>query len=147
MSKCVDKVVGDILAGWRYDISAITPEMRGDYEAHFVECEHCRKRRTLHRSIDIGLIVLASISAFVFLLAFGAIHHFAPRHTLVFEIAAGAGFLFSILVWLIVAVVTPAPTLMVDAALIGARRVHDRLPAEIRDRIPEELREKITGQA
>ena len=25
---CVDKVVGDILAGWRYDISGITPEMR-----------------------------------------------------------------------------------------------------------------------
>jgi hypothetical protein len=145
MSKCTDKVVGDILAGWRYDISGITPEMSGDYEAHFTECEHCRKWRVIHRSIDIGLIVLASVSAFVFLLAFGVIHHFAPRHTLILEIAAGAGFMFSILVWLIVAVVTPAPMLMVDAALFGARHVHDRLPAEIRDRIPEELREKISG--
>jgi len=145
MSKCVEKVVGDILAGWRYDISGITPEMRGDYEAHFAACEHCRKWRVLHRSIDIGLMVLASLSALVFLLAFGVIHHFAPRHTLVLEIAAGAGFLFSILVWLVVAVATPAPMLMVDAALIGARHVHDHLPPEIRDRIPEELREKISG--
>ena len=34
---------------------------------------------------------------------------------------------------------------MVDAALLGARHVHDRLPAEIRDRLPEELRVRITG--
>ncbi len=146
MNKCTDKVVGDILAGWRYDISGITPEMRVDYEAHFAECEDCRRWRTIHRSIDIALIVLASLSAFVFLLAFGVIHHFAPRHTLILEIAAGAGFLFSLLLWLIVAVATPAPLLMVDAALIGARRVHDKLPQEIRERIPEELREKISGQ-
>jgi hypothetical protein len=46
-------------------------------------------------------------------------------------------------VWLIVAVVTPAPLMMVDAARLGARRVHDRLPPEIRERIPEELRVKI----
>ncbi len=147
MNNCTDKVVGDILAGWRYDISGITPEMRGDYEAHFAECERCRRRRVIHRVIDFSVMVLASVSAFVFLLAFGVIHHFAPRHTPVLEIAAGSGFLFSILVWLIVAVATPAPLLMVDAALIGARRVHDRLPPEIRDRIPEELREKISGQA
>lgn len=146
MTKCTDKVVGDILAGWRYDISGITPEMRGDYEAHFAECERCRSRRVMHRVVDFTLIVLASISAFVFLLAFGVIHHFAPRHTLILEIAAGAGFLFSLLLWLIVAVATPAPLLMVDAALIGARRVHDKLPPEIRERIPEELREKISGQ-
>jgi len=33
----------------------------------------------------------------------------------------------------------------VDVARLGARRVHDRLPAEIRDKLPEELRMKITG--
>jgi hypothetical protein len=147
MNNCTDKVVGDILAGWRYDISGITPEMRGDYEAHFAECERCRRRRVTHRIIDFAVMALASVSALVFVLAFGVIHHMAPRHTLVLEMAAGAGFLFSILVWLIVAVATPAPLLMVDAARTGARRVHDRLPAEIRDRIPEELREKISGQA
>ena len=35
---------------------------------------------------------------------------------------------------------------MADAARIGARAVHDRLPAEIRERIPEDLRLKISGQ-
>src|SRR5437588_1101136 len=140
MSDCVDPVVGKILAGWRYDISGIAPEMRGDYEAHFAECERCRSRRTIHRTIDVGLIVLASVSAGVFLLAFGVIHHFAPRHTLILELLALSGFALSALIWLVVAVATPAPIVMVDAARVGARHVHDRLPAEIRDRLPEELR-------
>jgi hypothetical protein len=34
---------------------------------------------------------------------------------------------------------------MVDVAKLGARRVHDRLPAEIRERLPEEIRVKLTG--
>ena len=70
MSECVDPVVGKILAGWRYDISSLAPDMRGDYEEHFVLCERCRSRQRLHRGIDVGLIVLASVSAGVFLLAF-----------------------------------------------------------------------------
>src|SRR5438874_10382978 len=126
MSDCVDPVVGKILAGWRYDISGIAPEMRGDYEAHFAECERCRSRRTIHRTIDVGLIVLASVSAAVFLLAFGVIHHFAPRHTLILELAALAGFALSALIWLIVAVATPAPATVVDVARVGPRRVHER---------------------
>jgi len=145
MNQCNDPVVGKILAGWRYDISGIAPEMRGDYEAHFSECEHCRSRQHIHRAIDVGLIVLASVSAGVFLLAFGAIHHFAPRHSLILEIAALAGFALSALIWLIVAVATPAPATMVDVARVGARRVHDRLPAEIRQRLGEDLRVKLTG--
>jgi hypothetical protein len=32
-----------------------------------------------------------------------------------------------------------------DVAMLGARHVHDRLPAEIRDRLPEEIRAKLTG--
>ncbi len=146
-AKCVDRVVGDILAGWRYDISGITPEMRGDYEAHFTACEHCRAKRRLHRTIDIALIVLAAASALMFLVVFAAVHHFEPRHALILELAALGGFLVSIIVWLIVAVVTPAPLVMVDAALDGARRVHERLPEPIKDRIPEELRDKLTGQS
>jgi hypothetical protein len=72
MSVCTDKVIGDILAGWRFDISGIAPEMRGDYEQHLVDCDHCRGRQVLHRTIDIGLMVIASISAVMFLVAFGA---------------------------------------------------------------------------
>ena len=45
MSECVEPIVGKILAGWRYDISGLAPEMRGDYELHFADCEHCRSRQ------------------------------------------------------------------------------------------------------
>jgi hypothetical protein len=91
------------------------------------------------------LIVLASVSGGVFLLAFGVIHYLGPRHALLLELAALAGFALSALIWLGVAVATPAPVTMLDAAKQGARRVHDRLPEEIRQRLPEELRIKITG--
>jgi hypothetical protein len=119
--------------------------MRGDYELHFSDCEHCRSRQKLHRIIDISLIVLASASAAVFLLAFAVIRHFGPRNAVWFEVGALAGFALSALIWLVVAVATPAPTAVVDVAMIGARHVHDRLPAEIRDRLPEEIRAKLTG--
>ncbi len=145
MSDCVDPIVGKILAGWRYDISGLAPEMCGDYEDHLKACERCRSRQVLHRTIDISLIVLASASGLIFLLAFALIRHFGPRHTFLLELAALAGFALSALIWVVVAVATPAPMTMVDVAKIGARRVHDRLPAEIRDRLPEELRLKITG--
>ncbi len=141
--QCVDRVVGEILAGWRYDISGIAPEMRGDYEQHFAECAHCRSRQRLHRTIDVGLIVLTTLSAGVFLLAFGAIYHFDPKHALLLELAALAGFLFSILVWVIVAIATPAPLVMVDAAKLGARRIHEKLPQEIRDRIPDQITSRL----
>ena len=145
MSQCAEPIVGKILAGWRYDISGLAPEMRGDYELHFAECEHCRSRQQLHRIIDISLIVLASVSAAVFLLAFGVISHFGPRHAFWLEIAALAGFALSALIWLVVAVATPAPMAVVDAARLGARVVHDKLPQEIRERLPEDIRVKITG--
>jgi hypothetical protein len=145
MSECVDPIVGKILAGWRYDISGLAPEMRGDYEDHFSSCEHCRSWQRLHRGIDLGLIALASISAAMFLLAFGVIRHLGPRHAFWLELIALAGFALSALIWLVVAVATPAPVALVDAAKVGARHVHDRLPQEIRERLPEELRLKITG--
>jgi hypothetical protein len=143
--QCVDPIVGKILAGWRYDISGLAPEMRGDYESHFRGCEFCRRRQQIHRIIDVGLIALASISAGMFLLAFGVIRYFGPRHAFWLEIGALAGFALSALIWLVVAVATPAPVTMLDAAKEGARRVHDRLPEEIRQRLPEEIRLRITG--
>ena len=145
MSQCVDPIIGKILAGWRYDISGLAPEMCGDYEQHFAECEHCRSRQRIHRTIDISLIALASISAALFLLAFGVIRHVGPRHAFWLELAALAGFALSAVIWLVVAVAPPAPVALVDVAKIGARHVHDRLPPEIRKRVPEELRMKITG--
>ena len=124
---CTDKVIGNILAGWRYDISGLAPEMRGDYEQHLAECVHCQSRQTLHRTIDIALMVVATISAIVFLVAFGAVRHYSPRHALVLELIALAGFLFFSVVWLIVAVATPAPVVVADVARIQARRIQERL--------------------
>jgi hypothetical protein len=143
--QCIDPIVGKILAGWRYDISSLAPEMRGDYESHLTHCARCHGRQQINRIIDVGLIALASISGGVFLLAFGVIRYFGPRHAFWLEVAALLGFALSALIWLVVAVATPAPVTVLDAAKQGARRVHDRLPAEIRERLPEELRVKITG--
>ena len=144
-TECTDPVVGSILAGWRYDISGLAAEMRGDYEHHLASCSRCRKRQRLHRRIDIGLIALTTMSAVVFLVAFGAIRHFAPRHAMWLELGALAGFAFSAAVWILVAVATPAPTVVADAALEQARRVHDRLPPQLRERLPEEVRVKLSN--
>src|SRR5437588_10118607 len=142
---CIDPIVGKILAGWRYVISGLALEMRGDYESPFQDGYSCRSGQQIHRIIDVSLITLASVSAGIFLLAFGVIRHFGPRHAFWLEIAALAGFALSALIWLGVAVATPAPVTVLDAAKLGAKRVHDRLPEEIRQRLPEELRIKITG--
>ena len=75
MAECVEPIVGKILAGWRYDISGLAPEMCADYEQHFAECERCRTRQKIHRIIDISLIGLASASAATFLIAFAAIRY------------------------------------------------------------------------
>ena len=90
---------------------------------------------TFRKNPDI-LTAIASASPRPFVVAFAAIRYFAPRHALILEVIALGGFLFSSLMWVIVAIATPAPVVMVDAALEGARRVHERLPEEIRSRIP-----------
>src|SRR5258708_32300561 len=115
---CTDKVIGDILAGWRYDISGLAPEMRGDYEQHLAECAQCHSRQVMHRTIDIGLMIVATVSAIMFLVAFGAVRHFSPRHALVLELIALAGFLFFSVVWLVGAVATPAPLRVAELAPI-----------------------------
>jgi hypothetical protein len=146
MAECTDRVIGKILAGWRYDISGLAPEMRGDYEAHLRDCPYCHSRQRLHRAIDIGLMVLASGSMIVFLLAYGVIRYFHPSHAFWLEIGALGGFLLSMILWLLVAIATPAPLAVKDAAMTGARFGLDKLPEEIRQRIPEDLRVKITGE-
>src|SRR5260370_16523506 len=70
---CTDRVVGDILSSWRYDISGITPEMPRDYEQHLVECAHCLSRQRLHRTIDVALFGLSAVSIAAFLLGLAAI--------------------------------------------------------------------------
>jgi hypothetical protein len=141
--RCTDKVAGEILAGWRYDISGIAPEMREDYEQHFAECEHCRGKQRLHRTIDFGLLFIASGSALVFVLAFFAIRHFNPSRAILMELGALGGFMFSALVWVIVAISTPVPVVVAGVARSQARKLHQKLPEEIKTRIPEKIVERI----
>jgi hypothetical protein len=137
---CVDPVVGDILSSWRYDISGITPAMRGDYEEHFVECAYCRSRQHLHRTIDVVLIGTTTISTAAFVLALAIIHHVQPlQHwalvnlhlwdmSIVLSVQAAAilGLLLSLLCWVLVAIATPAPVFLTGVALNQARSLHGR---------------------
>ncbi len=141
-SSCTDQVVGDILSGWRYDISALSPGMRTDYEQHFVECGHCRRRQTIARTIDVLLIVVSTLSTLAFLLAAVVIHrvelitHIFSIHVrlsqthavaISLEAVAVAGMAFSTLIWILVAVATPLP------GFLGGI-VQKYIPADLRDR-------------
>lgn len=144
---CTDPVVGDILSSWRYDISGITATMRGDYEEHFEECACCRSRQRLHRTIDVALIGLTTLSTAAFVLALAIIHHVQPlQHwalvnlhlwqipiVLSVQAAAGLGLLVSFLCWILVAIATPAPTYLTGMAMNQARSLQERVP-ELRDR-------------
>ena len=122
---CCDQVVGDILSGWRYDLTAVSPEVRGAYVEHFAECRHCRARQRLHRTIDVVLLSVFPISVFAFLLATMIVHRgpwaqvtFAQLHmrhlslALTLQSVAVGGLLFSVLMWVLVAIATPAPGLI-----------------------------------
>jgi uncharacterized oligopeptide transporter (OPT) family protein len=144
---CDDPMVGDILSSWRYDISGITPEMRVDFERHLEECAHCRSRQRLHRTVDVVLIGLATVSIAVFLLALAIIHHIQPlQHwalvslhlwqvpiVLSLQAAAILGLLVSLVGWLLVAVATPAPVFLTDFAMREVRQFQSRIP-ELRGR-------------
>lgn len=122
---CTDRVVGDILSSWRYDLSALSPEVRGVYLQHFSECPYCRARQRLHRTIDLSLLSVFTVSAFVFLAATMILHRgpwaqvtFAQVHmrrlslALTLQSIAVGGLLFSVLMWVLVAIATPAPGLI-----------------------------------
>ena len=119
-NKCTDRVVGAILASWRYDISGISPEMRRDYESHFAECARCSARQKFHRSLDVTLAVLTSTAALIF----------DMYHML---ISAGiAGLCFSLIAMALVLMATPAPSYLGGIAAEQARLIEQRLPEAIK---------------
>jgi hypothetical protein len=139
MSKCIDPAVGDILSSWRYDISGSSPEMRGDLESHFAECSQCRTRQAAHRAVDVALIGITTLSTLAFLLAIAVIHHLEPLRTwaialhmhqinfaLTLQDIAVVGLLVSVFAWVVVALVTPAPTYVSHIALAQAREFRNR---------------------
>jgi hypothetical protein len=149
-TECTDRVVGAILASWRYDISGIFPEMRKDYEHHFAECPHCRARQKFHRSLDVTLAVLTSLSAFFFLFALAVLVHVKPLEYVSFNVlgldissmyqmlvsAAIAGVCFSVIGLALVLTTTPAPSYLGDIAAERARLIEEHLPAAIKSLRP-----------
>jgi len=145
-SPCTDHVVGAILSGWRYDISNVSPAMRTDYDQHLSECDHCRSKQRLHRTVDVLLISVSSLSILAFLLAAVIMHrveavthveqlHLHLRHTAVYislEAAALVGLVFSTLLWILVAIATPIPGFLGDL---------------LQQRIPEDLRQRFSKDA
>jgi hypothetical protein len=144
--RCTDRVVGSILASWRYDISGISPEMRKDYEKHLAECARCSGRQKFHRSLDASLIVLTSVAALFFLFALAVMKHVRPLEHVAFKmlgldiydmyhmlVSAGiAGFCFSVILMALVLMATPAPSYLSGIAAERARLIEQRLPAAIR---------------
>ncbi len=140
-SQCTDPVVGNILAGWRFDISGLSPAMRGDYEQHFDDCASCKRRQRVARTIDVLLISVSTLSLVAFLLAAVVIHrvemitplgplHLELHHTAIaisLEAVAIAGIVISALLWMLIAIATPLP------GLVGSF-VERRLPADVRER-------------
>ncbi len=140
---CTDPLIGNILAGWRYDISGLSPAMRTDYDQLLSDCAHCRRRQHVARTIDVLLISVSSLSILAFLLAAAVLHrveaiahlsntlhgHFYHTPvTISLEAAAIAGLVISLLLWVLVAIATPIPGLFADA-------LQQRIPPHIRERI------------
>jgi len=139
---CTDQVVGDILSGWRYDISGLSPAMRTDYEQHFSDCNCCRRRQRIARTIDVLLISISTLSIVAFLLAAVIIHrvelvthigkvevHLYQAHAVAISLEAVAviGVVLSTLLWVLVAVATPLPDFLGEI-------VQQRIPSDLRDR-------------
>jgi hypothetical protein len=143
---CTDPLIGNILAGWRYDISGLSPAMRTDYDLHLSECAHCRHRQHLARTIDVLLISVTSLSILAFLLAAAVLHrveaiahlggslhghlHNTPI-TVSLEAVAIAGLAISMALWVLVAIATPVPSLVSNA-------LQQRIPLSIRERITKD---------
>ena len=139
--QCTDRVIGAILASWRYDISGISPEMRRDYENHFAECARCSARQKFHRSLDVTLAVLTSLSAVFFLFALAVLKHIGPVEHVAFNVFGLdvedtyhgiAGLIFSVIALALVLMATPAPSYLGGIAAERAKQLEERLPAAIK---------------
>jgi hypothetical protein len=149
-TRCTDRVVGNILKSWRYDISGIFPEMRKDYEHHLAECAYCRGRQNFHRTLDVTLAVLTSLAVFFFLFAIAVLKHIKPLEHVAFNIfgldisdmyhmlfSAGiAGLIFSVILLALVLMATPAPSYLGGLAAERARDLEERLPDSIKSLLP-----------
>ncbi|HXE08032.1 MAG TPA: hypothetical protein VN612_09055 [Acidobacteriaceae bacterium] len=139
---CTDPLIGNILAGWRYDISQLSPAMRADYDHHLADCAHCSRRQHVARTVDFLLLSVSTLSIVAFLLATAVLHkievlahlgskfhghfHHTPV-TISLEAVAIAGLVVSILLWVVIASITPVPGIVSEA-------LQQRLPQSLRER-------------
>jgi predicted metal-binding membrane protein len=128
-----------------------------DYEAHLYSCSHCRRKQRMHRTVDVLLLAVTSLSFAAFLLAALVMHRVeAMSHisnvqhvrlhgeagpvlsripesiTISLEAVAIAGVFVSMLLWTLVTIATPIPSMVA---------------AIFRERISPELRERLRKQA
>ena len=150
---CTDPVIGAILSGWRYDISGTPAGLRGDYEAHLRGCTHCRSRQRLHRTVDVLLLLVTTLSFAAFLMAAlvmrkleaarhlasnvhvhlpsdraMALAHVPASVTISLEAVAIAGVIVSMLLWALVAMATPVPAIL-------SNMLREHVSPELRDRL------------
>jgi hypothetical protein len=145
---CNDQVIGAILSGWRYDISGIPKDLRGDYEEHLRDCDHCRRRQRIHRTVDVLLLAVTTLSFTAFLLAslvmrrLEAMSHISNVHvhlhqpvmthlpssiTISLQAVAIAGVFISMVLWVLVAIATPIPSML-------SSMLRERFSPELHDR-------------
>jgi hypothetical protein len=120
--------------------------MRTDYDQHFADCSHCRRRQRIARTIDVLLITVSTLSIVAFLLAAVVIHrvelvthvfsvHLRLNQThavaISLEAVAITGMAFSALLWVLVAVATPLPGFLGEF-------VQQHIPADLRDRFTKD---------
>ncbi len=124
--------------------------MRRDYEQHLKECSYCSGRLRFHRSLDVTLVVLTSLSVFFSLFALAVIRHIRPLEHVAFSMlgldisdmyhmlvsAAIAGVCFSVIAFALVLMATPAPTYLGGIAAEQARVLEKRLPDSIKSLLP-----------
>lgn len=150
-SACVDPVVGGILSSWRYDISGLDREMRRDYERHFEQCRRCRNHQRVHRAIDVLLIVVSTGSMLSLLIALAVIHEIEPvrqlavlhlhihERDIAVSMQQGAliGLACSFFVWMLVALMTPAPQTIGTYARNVGEHLGEHLPEQLKERLPK----------
>jgi hypothetical protein len=149
-TKCTDRVVGAILASWRYDISGLSPEMRKDYEQHLADCTRCSARQRFHRGLDVSLLALTATSVFFSVFALSVLMHIKPLEHVAVNIfnldtsdmyhmlvsAAIAGVCFSVIAFALVLMATPVPTYLGGIAAERAKLLEERLPDSIKSLRP-----------
>ena len=127
--------------------------MRKDYEQHLVECSRCRARQKFHRSLDVALVVLTSLSVFFSLFALAVLRHIKPLEHVAFNVlrlditdiyrmlvsAAVAGVFFSVIAFVLVLTATPVPSYLGGIAAERARMLEARIPEAI-ERLPNAIK-------